>query len=197
MATKDLLIMMEKAPQPLLPPLDYTADDMDAAECLLMLSLSGAGDCLLPSSPSAPTKSSSPATAPPTCNSVRKVKYTHMCDVCPATFTSHQALGGHKTLHRPKSTTAAAAAVSRSTVALKLDGKGHVCSICHQKFPSGQALGGHKRKHYEGVIGPVIYNKSCKTSSGGSPGDNSVVTHVEEDGRRQDLDLNQLPYIFL
>ncbi|KAL6505359.1 hypothetical protein OROGR_025176 [Orobanche gracilis] len=195
MATEDRLIMTEKVPQPLLPPLDYTADELDAAECLLMLSLRGGGDCLWPSSPSALTNSGTLATAPPTCNSVREVKYSHMCNVCPATFSSHQALGGHKTRHRPKSTTSGS--VSRSTVALNLDGKGHECTICHEKFPSGRALGGHKRKHYEGVIGAVICGKSCKTSSGGSPGDHSVVTHVEEDGRRQDLDLNQLPYIFL
>ncbi|KAL6505363.1 hypothetical protein OROGR_025180 [Orobanche gracilis] len=128
MAAEDRLIMTEKVPQPILPPLDHTADEIDAAECLLMLSLSGGGDCLWPSSPSAPTNSGTLATAPPTCNSVRKVKYSHMCNVCPTTFSSHQALGGHKTRHRPKSTTSGA--VSRSTVALNLDGKGHECSIC-------------------------------------------------------------------
>ncbi|KAL6502465.1 hypothetical protein OROHE_024470 [Orobanche hederae] len=164
MATEDRLIMIEKGPQ----PLDYTADEIDAAECLLMLSLSGGGTYLLPSSSSGPTRPSTPATAPPTCNSIRRVQDsspTSGGEKFPRTaFSSHQlAIGGQKT--QPNSTTAAA--VSGNTDALNPDGEDHQCSICHDRFPSGHALSGHKRKHYDDMMRAVIYSKSCRTSWNG------------------------------
>ncbi|XP_062214495.1 zinc finger protein 1-like [Phragmites australis] len=102
------------------------------------------------------------------------------CSVCGKSFGSYQALGGHKTSHRVKQPTHAAAAPAvplveaptpitaipppadlrepaTSSTATFSDGAAanrvHRCSICHKEFPTGQALGGHKRKHYDGGVG--------------------------------------------
>ncbi|KAF0888373.1 hypothetical protein E2562_014195 [Oryza meyeriana var. granulata] len=96
------------------------------------------------------------------------------CSVCGKSFSSYQALGGHKTSHRVKLPTPAAPILTpaapvaallpsaedrepaTSSTAASSDGatnRVHRCSICHKEFPTGQALGGHKRKHYDGGIG--------------------------------------------
>ncbi|KAG8098285.1 hypothetical protein GUJ93_ZPchr0013g35606 [Zizania palustris] len=96
------------------------------------------------------------------------------CSVCGKSFSSYQALGGHKTSHRAKQPTPAAPLLApapvvaaltpsaedrepaTSSTAVSSDGatnRVHKCSICHKEFPTGQALGGHKRKHYDGGVG--------------------------------------------
>uniref|UniRef100_A0A0D9VZD2 C2H2-type domain-containing protein n=1 Tax=Leersia perrieri TaxID=77586 RepID=A0A0D9VZD2_9ORYZ len=99
------------------------------------------------------------------------------CSVCGKSFSSYQALGGHKTSHRIKLPTPPAAPFlapapiaavlppaaedrepATSSTAASSDGAAtsnrvHKCSICHKEFPTGQALGGHKRKHYDGGVG--------------------------------------------
>ncbi|BAF12564.1 zinc finger protein 1 [Oryza sativa Japonica Group] len=95
----------------------------------------------------------------------------HGCSVCGRVFSSYQALGGHKTSHRPRTpptmaavvvvdepaaTTASPAASSSNSGSGSGGGGGnkvHECSVCKKTFPTGQALGGHKRCHYEGPIG--------------------------------------------
>ncbi|KAF0922003.1 hypothetical protein E2562_020684 [Oryza meyeriana var. granulata] len=91
----------------------------------------------------------------------------HRCSVCGKAFSSYQALGGHKTSHRPKTPTMATVIVDEpaaTTASLApsssnsgsgggCGNKVHECSVCKKTFPTGQALGGHKRCHYEGPIG--------------------------------------------
>ncbi|KAF8047523.1 hypothetical protein N665_2975s0002 [Sinapis alba] len=94
------------------------------------------------------------------------------CTVCGKSFTSYQALGGHKTSHRkppannvnsPSSQepfnnnnshcNGGSVVFSGNVTAsngVNQGGKIHTCSICFKSFPSGQALGGHKRCHYDG-----------------------------------------------
>lgn len=95
----------------------------------------------------------------------------YKCSVCGKSFSSYQALGGHKTSHRKptnNSTTSGnqelsnnshsnshgASVVINVTVntsnGVSQSGKIHTCSICFKSFSSGQALGGHKRCHYDG-----------------------------------------------
>ncbi|KAL6505358.1 hypothetical protein OROGR_025175 [Orobanche gracilis] len=84
MSTEARLIMTQKEPQPILPPLDYTVDEIDAAECLLMLSLSGRGTCLRPSSSSGPTMSGTPETVQDSYTTSGGEKFPSMRSVCAA-----------------------------------------------------------------------------------------------------------------
>ncbi|XP_020593613.1 zinc finger protein ZAT6-like [Phalaenopsis equestris] len=69
------------------------------------------------------------------------------CSVCGKSFSSYQALGGHKSSHRRASVTGGEE--RRWSSAGVSDGSGpHRCSLCFRRFPTGQALGGHKRLHY-------------------------------------------------
>ncbi|EOA12582.1 hypothetical protein CARUB_v10026997mg [Capsella rubella] len=99
----------------------------------------------------------------------------YKCSVCGKSFSSYQALGGHKTSHRKptnNNTTITSGkqelshnghsnsnagsvvinvTVNTSNVGVgQISGKIHTCSICFKSFSSGQALGGHKRCHYDG-----------------------------------------------
>ncbi|CAA3026958.1 zinc finger ZAT10-like [Olea europaea subsp. europaea] len=74
--------------------------------------------------------------------------------VCGKSFSSYQALGGHKTSHRDRSQFATTTAItSTSNISyLNPSGRIHKCHVCNQTFTTGQALGGHMRRHYEGEI---------------------------------------------
>ncbi|KAJ1293472.1 hypothetical protein BS78_01G070600 [Paspalum vaginatum] len=140
------------------------SEEENLALCLLMLSRGGHHRVQAP----APV----PAAAP--------VAAEFKCSVCGKSFSSYQALGGHKTSHRAKLPAPPAAPLveapapiaaippppvevrepATSSTAASTDGAAaasvarvHRCSICHKEFPTGQALGGHKRKHYDGGVG--------------------------------------------
>jgi uncharacterized Zn-finger protein len=78
------------------------------------------------------------------------VKQSYQCSICGKSFSSYQALGGHKTSHRKPVSGDDVASGNTSTGSGGDRVKVHQCSICLRTFPSGQALGGHKRLHYEG-----------------------------------------------
>ncbi|KAG7022496.1 Zinc finger protein ZAT10, partial [Cucurbita argyrosperma subsp. argyrosperma] len=109
-------------------------------------------------------------------------KLPYSCSVCNKSFSSYQALGGHKSSHRKSDaaadtdsttlTTTATSAVSSST-------RTHQCSICFKCFPTGQALGGHKRRHYDG-------NNNKTLAAGSDSNGDSTLTHTHV----RDFDLN-------
>ncbi|KAK9144243.1 hypothetical protein Sjap_004146 [Stephania japonica] len=102
----------------------------------------------------------------------------YKCNICNKSFPTHQALGGHNSIHYNKlktTTTTTIAAVgimgdddhdeelalladhqmvvssSKNIKAAKSTGESlHQCDICQKTFPTGQALGGHKRRHWTG-----------------------------------------------
>uniref|UniRef100_A0A0E0KG39 C2H2-type domain-containing protein n=1 Tax=Oryza punctata TaxID=4537 RepID=A0A0E0KG39_ORYPU len=96
----------------------------------------------------------------------------HGCSVCGRVFSSYQALGGHKTSHRPRTptTTTAVVVVDEPAASPSNSGSGgnkvHECSVCKKTFPTGQALGGHKRCHYEGPIGSGGANAAAVAGRG-------------------------------
>ncbi|VFQ96550.1 unnamed protein product [Cuscuta campestris] len=91
--------------------------------------------------------------------------YLYECKTCNRTFSSFQALGGHRASHKkPKlvmdhqhhdhphpAATAVRKEIPPSVLAAQAcpekAPKIHECSICGAEFSSGQALGGHMRRH--------------------------------------------------
>ncbi|KAK4491148.1 hypothetical protein RD792_001872 [Penstemon davidsonii] len=118
--------------------LAFTQEDLEAADCLLMLSQSGGGYYFANPDLTSPSPSNN------------KFEY-YQCNVCGKLFSSYQALGGHKTYHRVKSpidtNTAATSTVVNHISGFIRDERLHECHICHKTFLSGQALGGHMGKH--------------------------------------------------
>ncbi|KAL1831661.1 hypothetical protein ACET3Z_001312 [Daucus carota] len=98
----------------------------------------------------------------------------YKCSVCEKSFSSYQALGGHKASHRKLATGAGeevSATTNSGTTAtsvLNPSGRAHECTICHKSFPTGQALGGHKRRHYDGNIGSAAASAVTSSSGNGS-----------------------------
>nr|BAA05076.1 zinc-finger DNA binding protein [Petunia x hybrida] len=182
------------------------------ALCLIMLARSGNGTT--PSSIPGSTDTTTISKEPEKKNRdvapvYQETEQSYKCSVCDKSFSSYQALGGHKASHRKITTIATTALLddnnnnpttSNSTngnvvnniSTLNPSGRSHVCSICHKAFPSGQALGGHKRRHYEGKLGGN--NNNNHRDGGGHSG--SVVTTSDGGASThtlRDFDLNMLP----
>ncbi|KAL2552366.1 zinc finger protein AZF2-like [Forsythia ovata] len=94
---------------------------------------------------------------------------SHTCNKCGKSFSTGQALGGHRTSHRNPS------------------GRIHQCFICNKIFTTGQALGGHKTSHRDrGKKGSAINSEGSAITSEGSDS-----SHSNSNGRTpHDFDLN-------
>ncbi|XP_047307216.1 zinc finger protein ZAT10-like [Impatiens glandulifera] len=132
---------------------------------------------------------------------------SYKCSVCDKSFSSYQALGGHKASHRKPApipdlkteqqqpSIPVTDSVGNYVNPLNPSGRPHECSVCHKVFTTGQALGGHKRRHYEGVI----------NNSSGSAAKSGLTTSSSSDGLKSsrivrhnfDLNLPALPDIGL
>ncbi|KAH6774855.1 hypothetical protein C2S51_013259 [Perilla frutescens var. frutescens] len=64
----------------------------------------------------------------------------HRCNICSRSFSSYQALGGHKAHHSSKDQR-----VDGDAVVVCGGGAVHRCTFCYKVFSKGQALGGHRR----------------------------------------------------
>ncbi|KAH0937592.1 hypothetical protein HID58_005053 [Brassica napus] len=139
----------------------------------------------------------------------------HVCVTCNKSFTSYQALGGHRASHNKVKVLenhharANGEALLLGTEAM-ITGLGsaqgpntslssigdHVCNKCHKSFPTGQALGGHKRRHWTGPASSEVATAvpSAATAPGGASS-SQVIETVQEVKKRKllEFDLNELP----
>ncbi|KAL1545808.1 zinc finger protein ZAT5-like [Salvia divinorum] len=92
----------------------------------------------------------------------------YQCKTCSKSFSSFQALGGHRASHKQKplmaerdDTTNLSLQISNcrsaSSGSPQTKSRVHECSICGAEFASGQALGGHMRRHR-----PIPVNQGVK-----------------------------------
>ncbi|KAF8084084.1 hypothetical protein N665_0734s0011 [Sinapis alba] len=158
-------------------------EDEYLAFCLLLLARDGNNRHPLPLPPVAEKSSSSSS---------------YKCSVCDKSFSSYQALGGHKASHRKNlSNTQSGGGDDQSTSATTTSavttgsGKSHVCTICHKSFASGQALGGHKRCHYEGNNNNNNNNNTSSVSNSEGAGSTSHVSI--SNNRGFDLNIPPIP----
>ncbi|CAE6262058.1 unnamed protein product [Arabidopsis arenosa] len=135
----------------------------------------------------------------------------YKCSVCGKSFSSYQALGGHKTSHRKPTNNSitsgnqelsnnshsnSGSVVINVTVTsingVSQSGKIHTCSICFKSFSSGQALGGHKRCHYDGGNGNGSSSNSVEVVAGSDVSDVDNERSSEESaiGGHRGFDLN-------
>ncbi|KAG8371046.1 hypothetical protein BUALT_Bualt13G0046200 [Buddleja alternifolia] len=83
----------------------------------------------------------------------------HICVICNRSFTTHQALGGHRSSHNKfkminivNTNEDSRAKSSRRSPSQRASTNNeenflHLCNICNKNFPSGRALKGHKMCH--------------------------------------------------
>ncbi|CAI9106087.1 OLC1v1005145C1 [Oldenlandia corymbosa var. corymbosa] len=132
----------------------------------------------------------------------------HACSDCNKIFSSHQALGGHRSSHNKVKMSVQNAVIQPldgyrhglfvpSVIPLSGDRHGvmkvapnentiHKCEICGKTFLSGQALGGHKRCHY------TMPEGSSSSQFASNPDDDDGV----KPGRKiRDFDLNEKPEV--
>ncbi|XP_056844729.1 zinc finger protein AZF1-like [Raphanus sativus] len=134
----------------------------------------------------------------------------YKCTVCGKSFSSYQALGGHKTSHRKPASNVNVPGSSQepsnnshsisnggsvviSGNGASQSGKIHTCSICFKSFSSGQALGGHKRCHYDGGNNGNGNGSSSNSSVevvGGSDVDDERSSEQSAIGDHRGFDLN-------
>ncbi|XP_068313398.1 zinc finger protein ZAT10-like [Pyrus communis] len=186
------------------PRLDtsHTEEEEYLALCLIMLARGNRDGDLADTMATKATTSAashqiitqSPSMEPST-SAAPPANLSYKCSVCDKSFSSYQALGGHKASHRKGSaagsavegpSTSSTTTTSATTTATP-SGRSHECSICHKSFPTGQALGGHKRCHYDGGAAGSTATTSAITSSEGVGSTSHAVSHGHP---RETFDLN-------
>ncbi|XP_026398726.1 zinc finger protein 397-like [Papaver somniferum] len=78
------------------------------------------------------------------------------CAFCGKSFSSYQALGGHKSSCRSNPLKKALQGSMRDTIKELTSSDIHQCDWCSKTFSTGQALGGHQRLHRTGQAEPRI-----------------------------------------
>ncbi|KAL4178721.1 hypothetical protein AMTRI_Chr13g116590 [Amborella trichopoda] len=76
-------------------------------------------------------------------NHVQDFSNCHRCNLCSKSFTSGQALGGHRTIHREVLSKMNSKEKKRERNGERF----YECRVCRKGFKSSQALGGHMGAH--------------------------------------------------
>nr|GEZ33951.1 zinc finger C2H2-type/integrase DNA-binding domain-containing protein [Tanacetum cinerariifolium] len=130
------------------------------------------------------------------------------CTTCNKCFSSHQALGGHRSSHNKAAkkiisddhfvgeNVAKEAEFAGDVINISNSTVSHVhqCKICDKVFPTGQALGGHKKCHWTG------YSKASQAqaiSSQITSTGEAASTQTESGRIVLDFDLNEVPPIMM
>ncbi|XP_043700174.1 uncharacterized protein LOC122650869 [Telopea speciosissima] len=102
------------------------------------------------------------------------------CRTCNKTFTSHQALGGHRSSHKITDDEEEEEESDSQT-----QSSSYPCKICNKTFQTGQALGGHQRCHWMSTA------ETAPSSSVASAPPEDIISKT---GRVMlDFDLNEMP----
>ncbi|XP_010483090.1 PREDICTED: zinc finger protein ZAT4-like [Camelina sativa] len=151
------------------------------------------------------------------------VREKHVCVTCNKSFSSYQALGGHRASHNKVKisenhlaranaeasllgieaiVTGLASAQGSNTSISSSNNGDHICNICHKSFPTGQALGGHKRCHWTGPVSTEAPTAAPTAAPTTAPAEASssqaqateIVQEVKKLKRTfLEFDLNELP----
>ncbi|KAL1195239.1 Zinc finger protein ZAT6 [Cardamine amara subsp. amara] len=143
----------------------------------------------------------------------------HVCVTCNKSFSSYQALGGHRASHNKVKIlenhqaranaeasllgteaimiTGLASAQGSNTSLSSSNNGDHICNICHKSFPTGQALGGHKRCHWTGPVSTEAATVAAPTTLAAGASSSRVTETVQEVKKLKrtflEFDLNELP----
>lgn len=191
---------------------DCTQEEEDMAICLIMLAR---GTVL----PSPDLIKNSRKTHQKISSSENSSFYVYECKTCNRTFSSFQALGGHRASHKkprtstdektrlpltqPKSTiseegqnsqfkVSGSALPSQASNIISKANKVHECSICGSEFTSGQALGGHMRRHRTATtaVSPVAATAEVSRNSTEDEIEINLGRSMEKQRKYLPLDLN-------
>ncbi|KAG2308446.1 hypothetical protein Bca4012_082457 [Brassica carinata] len=189
-------------------PTDCTEEEEDMAICLIMLARGAALSSDL---------KNSRKTGKILSSAENSSFYVYECKTCNRTFSSFQALGGHRASHKkprvsidektklpPMQATSSGSeegqnshlkvsgsslASQSSNVIISKANKVHECSICGSEFTSGQALGGHMRRHRT-ATSAVIPVATTEVSRNSTEEETENLSSYIEQRKYLPLDLN-------
>ncbi|GJT49413.1 zinc finger C2H2-type/integrase DNA-binding domain-containing protein [Tanacetum coccineum] len=141
-------------------------------------------------------------------------EYKFRCTTCNKCFSSHQALGGHRSSHNKAANKIISddhfvgenvekeAEFAGDVINISKSAVGHVhqCKICDKVFPTGQALGGHKRCHWTGYSEAAqahVQAQAQAISSQITSTGEAASTQTESGRIVLDFDLNEVPAIMM
>ncbi|CAF2282946.1 unnamed protein product [Brassica rapa] len=187
---------------------DCTEEEEDMAICLIMLARGAALSPDLKNSRKA-DKTFSPAE--------NSSFFVYECKTCSRTFSSFQALGGHRASHKKPRVSieektklplmqakssgseegqknnfkvfGSSLALLSSNIIISKANKVHECSICGSEFTSGQALGGHMRRHRTATTA-VIPVATTEVSRNSTEEETENLSSYIEQRKYLPLDLN-------
>ncbi|KAG6486430.1 hypothetical protein ZIOFF_055005 [Zingiber officinale] len=135
----------------------------------------------------------------------------YACTICFKTFSSHQALGGHRASHNKAAKTSNATNNGEEPENEAATVTEHRCKYCNLSFNSGQALGGHQRRHFNEAAAqhgahpaaassptPPPCTQSNVSASRGSPSPSELENEAAPARHGLlEIDLNEIPCLEL